>query len=166
MAKDRRMPEAGPNLHVRHGDVVAAAPEADQEVARSYPQWSDKGAAASGYRITVLCARRTYQPGEPVRIIHACESLTAEGRLFVMGPKPVRGEYVDGDLASSPFPAGEDPLAPSDYDGRVVIGPGTDFNYEITEYHLESGRHTVQWRLGPYVSNTLVVTIRAPGVSS
>jgi hypothetical protein len=137
-----------------------AAPERDQAVVRSYPEFDDKGPVIDGYRVTLLTANRECGPGDPVRVFHICESLAPDRPLYVMGPKPVLGEYVDDRLATDPPPDTEDPLAPASYDGRVSNGPGLDANYEVTEYRFETpGEHTIQWRLGAHVSNVLRIEV-------
>jgi hypothetical protein len=135
----------------------------DEELAGSYPSFRDKGTPVDGYRLTILVSGGAHRVGEPVRIVHVCESVTPGKDLFVMGPKPVYDEYVDGRLATLPTPAGEHPLAPSAYDGRVVEGPGVDFNYEVTQYRFDAaGSHAVQWRPPPFASNVLHVEV-VPG---
>jgi hypothetical protein len=159
--KDRHnTPAIRLDLQIRQGDRIVPAPAEDQAVAAAYPQFKDKGEPVDGYRITILAKKSAYSVGEAVRIIHVCESLTPEGRLYVMGPKPISGEYVDGELATEPVHAGNHPLFPSSYDGRVLQGPGVDFNYEITEYRFSAvGRHSVQWRPAPYLSNVLLFDV-------
>ena len=143
-----------PELFVREGDRIVPAADEDQEVARAYAMFPDKGRIVGGYRITILTRDGGFHTGDPVRIIHVCEAVTENTRLYVMGPKPVWGEYVDGALLTAALPVGEDPLAPSSYDGRVVRGPAIDYNYEITQYRFNTpGTHLIQWRLGTLVSN-------------
>ncbi len=81
--------------------------------------------------------------------------------LFVRaGDQPVHDEYVDGELVTASTPAGEHPLAPSAYDGRVTEGPGVDFNYEVTQYRFDAaGRHALQWRPAPFASNVLHIEV-------
>ena len=60
-----------------------------------------------------------------------------------MGPKQIQNEFVDGKLAS-PARTG---LAV--YNGRVMRGPGVDFNYEISSYTFDKpSKHTIQWKGG------------------
>jgi hypothetical protein len=149
------------DLQIRQGDRIVPAPAEDQAVAARYPGFPAKGEPVNGYRITILTKKPAYAVGEPVRVVHVCESLTPDGALYVMGPKPVLGEYVDDELATEPAPPDGDPLVPQSYDGRVLQGPGLDFNYEITEYRFATaGQHTVQWRLSPYLSNVLSLEVQ------
>jgi hypothetical protein len=114
-----------------------------------------------GYRLTLLTAKTAYAAGEPVRVFHVCESVAPDRPLYVMGPKHVCGEYVDGRLATEPPPEAN-PLAPRSYDGRVVDGPGVDANYDVTEYRFDTpGRHTIEWRLGAHVSNLVTVEVES-----
>ena len=137
------------------------------ELARTAPTPDDialyagaEGPESRGYRLTILAAATSVAVGEAVRVVHVCESVSAGAELYVMGPKPVYDEYVDGIRATDEPPAGEDPFAPASYDGRVLPGPGVDTNYEVMEYAFTSpGEHTVQWRLGASGSNTLRFTV-------
>ncbi|RAN77911.1 hypothetical protein B5P43_17875 [Bacillus sp. SRB_336] len=150
-------PAGRPNLFARDGDRIVEAAAGDLAVAAGYARATDKGAVSDGYRLTVLAGSAACRTGQTIRIIHVCESVAPDAPLYVMGPKPVAGEYVDGHLAAPPAPpAGEHPLIPRSYDGRVAPGPGLDFNFEITEYNFDTpGRHSVQWRPGSWASNTL-----------
>jgi hypothetical protein len=102
-----------------------------------------------------MCRQGTYRVGEPVRVIHVLEVVTPGEEIYVMGPKAVGGEIVDGQKVT---PANHGDHEP--YDGRVLPSPGVDYNYEITSHTFaEPGRHTIQWRLGALTSNALVVEI-------
>jgi hypothetical protein len=164
MSSDDEVPphlRSFPGLSVRRGDDIVAAPEADVEVARGYPRAPNKGAWTDQRRITLLAARLRVRVSEPVRVLHVAESTRADDHLYVMGPKPIRGEFIDGVLRSDPSPASGDPLAPAGlYDGRILPAPAADYNWNITEYMFDApGRHTIEWKLGPLVSNSLVVEV-------
>lgn len=139
-----------------------------REMARTAPTPADialyagaEGPESRGYRLTILCATTSVAVDETVRVIHVCESVSGDAELYIMGPKPVYGEYVDDILATEEPPPGEDPFAPATYDGRVLPGPGVDTNYEVMEYaFISPGEHTVQWRPGGNRSNTLRFTVR------
>lgn len=132
----------------------------ERDVVSEYELFDDKGPVFGGYRLTILADRLACRVGEVIEIAHVCESLTPAGRLFVMGPKPVVGEYVDDRLVTEPAPEGHGALSPAFYDGRVVVGTGIDANYELTSHSFDAaGPHTIQWRLGPYVSNTLRIDV-------
>ncbi|MBD7918789.1 hypothetical protein H9657_10950 [Cellulomonas sp. Sa3CUA2] len=139
----------------------AAPPsDADRSVVDGYPSWPDKGEERDGYRLTVLTATLRAAVGEPVRVVHVVESTDAAHPLFVMGPKEVLGELVDGAPATDPVPQGQDALEPASYDGRVLPGPGVDAHYDVTEYVFdEPGTHTVQWAPGGRRSNVLTVEV-------
>ncbi|WP_394829204.1 hypothetical protein [Pendulispora albinea] len=151
-------------LFVREGDRLVEAPAEDVALARAYPRWPDKGAVAGGRRLTLLCAERPYAAGETVHVIHAVEYVGTGHTAYVMGPKPVVGEWVDGSLATAPAPApsGGDPLVPRDYDGLTLPSPIVDIHYEITTYRfVRPGTHDIVWRLGPDLqSNVLRVQVR------
>jgi hypothetical protein len=130
------------DLMARDGDRIINAPAADNEVLRSYPEWSDKGPLVepAGQRLTVLTAKSSYAVGEEVRVVHVHEATKAGVGLYVMGPKAIYGEYVDGALVGKAMP---DMIS---YDGVVVPSPGEDHNYEVTVHHFSKGQHTLQWR--------------------
>lgn len=139
-----------------------------REIARTAPTPEDvalyagaEGPESRGYRLTILTTTTSVAVDETVRVVHVCESVSEDAELYIMGPKPVYDEYVDDIRATDEPPAGENPLAPASYDGRVLPGPGVDTNYEVMEYAFTSpGEHTVQWRLGGNGSNTLRFTVR------
>jgi len=129
-------------LYAREAGKIVNAPTQDVAVARAYPEWQDKGEVKNGQRITIMNAKREYRMGEQVRVIHVLESPQPGNELYVMGPKPIQEEYVDGKLASSA-------RADLCYDGAVVQSPGVDFNYEVSLYAFDKpGEHTIQWKGG------------------
>jgi hypothetical protein len=149
-----------PGLSVRSGDRIVPAPEEDVAIARGYPTAPAKGAWIDGRRITILTRELRVKEGQPVRVIHVVESTRPGDSLYVMGPKAVLGEHVDGKLATAPAPASGDPLVPAgDYDGRVLPAPGVDYNYDITEHKLPVGRHVIEWQLGALRSNQLAIEV-------
>jgi hypothetical protein len=150
-----------PGLSVRRGDDIVSAPEEDVEVARGYPSAPSKGVWIDQRRLTLLTARLRIRVGEPVRVIHVAETTRAGDQLYVMGPKPIRGEHVDGALRTTAAPGSGDPLAPAGiYDGRVMPAPAVDYNWDVTEYSFSSaGSHTIVWKLGALVSNQLIVEV-------
>jgi hypothetical protein len=149
-----------PGLSVRSGDTIVPAPDADVSVAQSYPTAPSRGAWFEGRRITILTRDTTAKLGQAVRIVHVVESIRAGDSLYVMGPKAVLGEHVDGKLATAAAPDAGDPLVPSgDYDGPVLPAPAVDYNYDITHYQLPVGRHIVAWRLGALHSNQLTIEV-------
>lgn len=149
-----------PGLFVRKGSEIVEAPAADVEVAKSYPRSKDKGPLIDGHRLTLLTKKRTYRVGEEVRVLHVHE-VTLEGeQVYPMGPKPIRGEYVNGKLVTPSVVADADPFIPEVYDGAVVPAPAADYNWEITSYRFSApGTRTIQWKLGKYASNVLTVEI-------
>ena len=132
------------------------------EVESAYRDWPDKGPLVGGRRLTLLSPAPRVAPGEPVPVYHVAE-VTEPGRtLYVMGPKPVVGERVDGELRTPPPPADEDPLEPLLYDGRTLPSPGLDVNWEVTRYAFdEPGPHEIEWRLNGLRSNVLRVDVVA-----
>ncbi|MGH9164422.1 MAG: hypothetical protein ACRDZW_02770 [Acidimicrobiales bacterium] len=129
-------------------------------MAAGYQAWPDKGDVVDGARLTVMAARTTYGTGEAIRVVHVVEVVEAGRPVYVMGPKPVAGEEVDGAPTGGAPPAEGDPLVPADYDGATVDGPAVDDNYDVTLYRFgAAGTHEIRWNLGRRVSNTLQVAI-------
>lgn len=147
-----------PELSARSGSSIVRAPAEDQAVAASYATSPVRGPISGGKQITILTARPTYQVGEEVRVIHVLEAPQPGHSIYVMGPKAIHGEYVDG-VERTPKRAG-----PAVYDGAVVQSPGVDFNYEVTTYTFDTpGPHRIQWRDGGLASNVLELEIVANG---
>lgn len=96
-----------------------------------------------------------------MRVVHVHEATRPGIELYVMGPKAIYGEYVDGVLAS-PAAAGHAP----GYNGLVLPSPGIDQNYEVSVYRLGPGKHTIQWRFATlsrpevFRSNVLKLEVR------
>ncbi len=144
-----------PGLFMHRDGKVVEAPAADVAVAKSYPASLAKGPLHKGRRITLLCAPGPYAVGDEVRVIHVYEVTDPGENLFVMGPKPVSGEVVDGVAITPPATALD-----TAYDGRVLPSPGVDYNYDITSHRFSTpGRHTIQWQLGDLRSNLLEVDV-------
>lgn len=149
-----------PGLYVRKGDQIVDAPPADVAVAKTYPRSKDKGALVDGHRLTILASKRRYRVGEEVRVLHVHEVVAAGDMVYVMGPKPVRGEMLDGKLATPMVLADGDPFVPEIYDGVTLQSPAVDYNWEITTYRFSApGTHRIQWRLGKFDSNALVIEV-------
>jgi hypothetical protein len=133
-------------------------PEKDDEVARSYPRFHDKGPIVDGTRLTLMSGRRSYRADDDVRVHHVVEVVVPGRVLYAAGPKPVYGEFVD-DVPTTPAPP-DDPFAAGPYNDMVLPTPAVDDNYDITTYRFaEPGRHRIEWRLGPLRSNVLLVDI-------
>jgi hypothetical protein len=151
-----------PGLYVRIGDTIVDAPEADQQVAMGYPSWEDRGELHDGRRMTLMAAPGPCLTDEVVRVIHVVESPEPGWLLYVMGPKQVFGEYLDGMPATDPVPGWGDPFIPEFYDGAVVESPAVDFNYDITSYRFDTpGMHEVQWIMDGWQSNVLTIEVVA-----
>ncbi len=149
-----------PGLYVRKGAEIVEAPEADVAVAKSYPRAADKGPLVDGHRLTLLTAKRRYRVGEEIRVLHVHEVLSGGEQVWPMGPKPIRGEHVDGKLVTPAVLGDSDPFVPAVYDGPVLAAPAVDYHWEITSYRFSApGRRTIQWKLGKYASNVLVLEI-------
>jgi hypothetical protein len=148
-----------PGLYVREGERVVDAPAADVEVARSYPQLGDKGSVTGGRRITLLTGKTVYHVGDEVRVIHVVEFIETGQLAYIMGPKPVQGEYVNDQLVTAPAPEG-DPLVPATYNGVTLPTPAVDYNFDITSYRFQTpGLYKIQWRLGSLRSNVLSIVV-------
>ena len=150
--------EASGDLYARVGGGIVPASAADHAVLRGYPRWVDKGALAlpSGERLTILTSKRVYSVGEEVRVVHVHEATKPGVELYVMGPKAIYGEYVDGTLASPGTAA-----PPGPYDGRVVQSPGADHNYEVSVHKMPAGTHTIEWRFATLSSGPRPTMLRS-----
>jgi hypothetical protein len=147
--------ERWPGLYMRQGGKIVEALPEDVDVAKGYSIASGKGTVAGGRRITIMCNKTSYRVGEEVRVIHVLEVIEPGQDIFVMGPKPVWGEFVDG------RPMTADSNDEQGYDGRVLKSPGVDYNYDITTYRFDTpGRHEIYWQMGELRSNTLELEIR------
>lgn len=141
-------------LSMRKGNEIVEALAEDVAIAKSYPMADEKGGIVGGIRLTILTKKQHYQVGEEVRVIHVMEVVEPGHELFIMGPKPVYGEYVDD------RPVTPQRLEVQDYDGAVLESPNVDYNYDITSYRfLEPGRHRIHWQMGELRSNTLELEI-------
>jgi hypothetical protein len=151
-----------PTLYVRNkkGEPIEA-PKQDQDVAASYRFSKLRSDTSTGVSLTILSRKTVYAIHEPVRIIHVLEIRDTGWDLHVMGPKEIQGEYINDSLVSRPpRENSKDPWVPGIYDGVVLSSPGVDFNFEITEYVFDKpGTYRVQWRLGKYNSNILVIVV-------
>ncbi len=132
---------------------------ADSQLVDHYDEWPDKGEVKDGRRLTIMTARGRYAVGEEVRVLHVVEATEPGVELYLMGPKEVFGEVVDGHVAH-PLPEGVDPFAPLEYDGRVSTGPGIDSNYDVTTYTFDTpGEHQIVWQVAGWTSNVLRLII-------
>jgi hypothetical protein len=149
-----------PGLFVRKGNEIVDAPPADIAVAKSYPRSTAKGAIIDGHRLTLLTAKQKYRVGEEIRVIHVHEVPIEGDPVYPMGPKPVRGEHVNGKLVTPDVVADVDPFIPEIYNGAVVPSPAVDYNWDITTYRFSApGVRTIQWKLGRFMSNPLRIEI-------
>ncbi|MES9991924.1 MAG: hypothetical protein ABW098_08225 [Candidatus Thiodiazotropha sp.] len=159
-----------PGLYVRESGRIVAAPEEDLSVARRYPTFADKGPLVGGKRLTLMTSKQTYKVHEQVRVIHVVEVVEPGQYVYVMGPKEVFGEHLDGKLVSASLPTRDDPLVPNTYDGAVLPSPAVDYNYEVTTYVFdEPGTHRIFWQLSALRSNVIQIQIEklmsSPGLS-
>jgi hypothetical protein len=142
-----------PQLFARNGAEIVPAPPGDHAVAATYARSAIRGPLRDGVRITILTERTKYKVGEEVRVIHVLEAPEPGHELYVMGPKPIYSEYVDGAERTPP-------PAPAAYDGRVLQSPGVDWNHEVTTYRFTApGPHRVQWRADGRESNVIELEV-------
>ena len=159
---DRQAPTAEAHfrgLYDRQGDAIVEADPEDADCARNYQQLPAKGIWADGMRLTLATPRQNYQAGESVHVLHFVEREGAQAELYIMGPKPVFGESVDG-VRRTPDPEMAAYPWVSIYDGEVMPGPGVDYNFEISKYTFDqAGTHEIVWQLGSLRSNVLTITV-------
>lgn len=150
-----------PGLYVRKGGQIVDASKEDISVARGYPISRNKGPILDGKRLTLLTEKTAYQVNEEIHVIHVVELIEPGHHVYVMGPKKIYGEYVDGRLVTEPLPKRGDPLVPLTYSGTVLPSPAVDYNYEITTYTFSKpGIHRIWWKIGSLQSNTLTLSIQ------
>jgi hypothetical protein len=146
-----------PEVYVHAGAQIVKAPAEDQAVAASFAASPTRGTLKDGQRITILTAKAKYAPNEEVRVIHILDAPDAGHPVYVMGPKPITGELVDGVEKTPAAPM------PSAYDGRVVQSPAVDYNYEVTTYKFDTpGIHLIQWKANGMESNVIAVEVTKP----
>jgi hypothetical protein len=98
--------------------------------------------------------------GETIEVIHVADFVEEGREVYVMGPKTIYGEHIDGVVQNELPPYFEDALIPIFYNGAVITSPALDFNYNITTITFkEAGIHTIVWQPGDYSSNTLEIEI-------
>jgi hypothetical protein len=155
-------PDVPTGLLERQGDKIVDAPLEDFAVAKTYHSFPDKGPVKDGQRITILTSKLEYKIGEQVRVIHVLEAIKPGIEVYMLGPKPIVNEYVDGHLVGLKGPF----CLPRR--GAVLDRPIANFNYDITSYTFSNqGHHTIQWKgygglndAYPHLeSNTITVTI-------
>lgn len=149
-------------LYVREGNSIKEAPKEDIALAKTYPMSNDKGEWLDQIRITILSEKTNYSIGEEIRIVHVVESVKEGYELYIMGPKTIYAEYVNGKLVTKQIPNNwSDPLIPLIYDGEIEISPAVDYNYEITSYHFKNpGEYEIQWAPGKLKSNVIRINVK------
>ena len=165
MQEDRETPEhqtVWRGLYVLDDGTIKEASDKDISTAKNYPSFDGKGEWKDETRLTILSEKSSYELNEEIRVIHVVESTKADYELYIMGPKTVYGETVNGELMSPALPElMDDPLIPLMYDGETVPCPTLDYNYEITSYSFDSpGEYKIQWELGDMISNELIITVK------
>jgi hypothetical protein len=141
LAQSTWPPDMPTALYERKGEKIVDAPPEDFALAKTYHSFPDKGPVKDGQRITILTSKVDYKIGEPVRVIHVLEAVQPGIKVYMLGPKPITDEYVDGHLVGSKGPLRLQRC------GLVLDRPIANFNYDITTYTFSSpGHHTVQWK--------------------
>ena len=136
-------PDVPTGLYERQNGEIINAPQEDFELAKTYHSFQDKGKLTAGQRITIMTKKIQYMAGEPVRVLHILEAVEPGIQVYIMGPKTIYEEYVDGKLVTKKAPGNEP------YDGAVIDRPIADFNYDITTYTFtDPGDHTISWKGG------------------
>jgi len=139
----KHLQEKPNGLYMRVDNEIVDAPVEDLALAKTYPRYQDKGEIRDGQRITIMTHKLKYKIGEEVRVLHALEAIEEGHEVYVMGPKEIFGEYINGELMTAEKPD------QSVYDGAVMQGPWLDFHYDITTYSFDKpGIHAIQWKRG------------------
>ena len=153
------------SAYERSGERLVPIPAADVVALRAYPRLevSAKGVPVgpAHERLTLTTAKTIYASDEDIRVLHVHEVAGPGREVYVMGPKAIYGESVDGEPRGRPSPPAVEP-----YDGAVIASPAVDTNYEPTVYRLLHGKHTIVWRSTTLssttmlTSNTLTIEVR------
>ena len=149
-------------LSVLKEDRFVDAPEEDINLAKSYPLYKEKGEWIDDTRLTIITSKTSYKIDEEIRVVHVVESIKSDYELYIMGPKIISGESVNGNL-TTPAVSEDigDPLIPMIYDGATVKCPAVDYNYEVTSYTFgKSGKYVIQWKLGGLTSNKIKIIVK------
>lgn len=149
-------------LYERKGESIVDASPQDVAVAKAYPFFADKGEWQDDLRITIMTEKTSYRIGEEVRVLHAVESIKEDGLLYIMGPKMIYDQYVNGELTTEKTPEYQtDPLVPLIYDGAVESAPALDYNYDISLYTFDKpGEYVIQWKPGTLRSNLIRIRVK------
>jgi hypothetical protein len=132
----------------------------DQKLLQKYPYWIEKGNWFDDRRLTLMVSKTNFLCNESIRVFHVFEDVKVGREIFTTGPKKIRGEYINDHLVSAPFIASQDPWAVDVIDGETPHAPDVDYNFEITTYRFsKSGIYRIQWKLGDYRSNVLVIHV-------
>ena len=111
-----------------------------------------------GLTLGIAADKASVAVGEEVHVAHAV-GVPAGHDAWIMGPKPVYGEIVDGQTRTEMYEIAEYPWV-GEYDGAVVPGPRVDNNFAVTSYSCATpGKHTIVWSIGGHVSNTLEIDV-------
>ncbi|MFN8393848.1 MAG: hypothetical protein U0176_04155 [Bacteroidia bacterium] len=126
---------------------------------RSYHTFPDKGPMRGRRRITLLPEFTRVKVGDTIRIFHIYEDIKPGGELMTMGPKPVRGVWVDGVCNALPDKRLTYPGLMM-YDGIVRFGPDWDYNFQLTRVTFTTpGEHQVIWKVWGLKSNMVRIWV-------
>lgn len=133
----------------------------DMIAAKEYTEWSEKGLVKDGRRVTIISKKKNYEINELVNIQHFLEATIPGYKMYIMGPKAIFDEYINGRLQGKTLKAkNQDPFIPTSYDGRVKESPAIDGNYQITSYIFsEPGVYEICWQPGKWKSNILKIEV-------
>jgi hypothetical protein len=148
-------------LYARKDNHIVEAKPEDAVLAKAYSKWPNKGPVIDGRRITIMATKQVYRLNEELRIIHVLEATLPGYEVYLMGPKAIIGEYVNGQLQGKEASGNQtDPFRPEEYDGRVLNSPAIDYNFDITAYSFpQPGLYTISWQTGKWKSNTLEIEV-------
>jgi hypothetical protein len=149
-------------LYGLKGDQIIETTEEDVIVAKNYMDWGDKGILIDGRRLTIIAKKQCYNVSEEVRIIHILEAPLPGCMVYVMGPKRIFNEYINGHLQGEKMAFDQtDPFLPVEYDGRVLDSPATDLIFEVTIYSFtQLGEYEICWQPGKWKSNIFKLIVR------
>ena len=144
------------------GKELVHADTQTEDLIKSYFTRKDKGKWLDGRRLTIFSDLPTISIGDTVQIFHIYEDCNPKADLYVMGPKRIRGLWVDGKCIddgdmNTPYPDVDF------YQGMTIQCPGWDYNFEITKLTFsEPGQHEIVWKTAGLISNICRIEVLPP----
>lgn len=164
--RDKEAHDPNARFHYRYyeyselkGKTFIDIDSAGARTIRSYHTFPDKGPMRGKRRITLIPEFTHAKVGDTIRIFHIYEDTHPDGELMTMGPKPVRGVWIDGICNALPDKRLTYPGLMV-YDGIVRRGPDWDYNFNLTRVTFTTpGLHQVIWKVWGLKSNLVTIKV-------